>query len=940
MKIRLTLCFTLLSVWAFSQGAFVKGKIIDSKDLSPLPGAAVVLLKADSSIYKGGSADANGNFNIKYVANGNYILKVAYLGYRNQYKNINVNTIANDVGNIKLTSKSVHLKTANIEEKLPTVSMQQDTTQYNAGAFKTNPDATAEDLVTKMPGITSDNGTVKAQGENVQQVLVDGKPFFGDDPNAVLKNIPAEIIDKIQIFDKKSDQSQFTGIDDGNTTKTMNVITKVQFRNGEFGKAYAGYADGDKYKAGGNINIFNNDQRITILAQSNNVNEQNFSAEDLLGVSSSGGSRLSGSSGGRRPRGGQSGGGSPGGFQGGGGNASNFLVNQQNGISTVHSFGLNYSDKWGKKIDVTASYFLNYSDNNQNTDLFRQYVSQSDSGLNYTEKNKSNSINLNHRINLKFEYRIDTMNSILFQPKLSIQQNKGNSNVFGQNVQNDTLLNNSDNDYKSNLSGLNFSGPILYRHKFNKKGRTFSWSITPGYSQNEGPSYLNSLSNYYTDTLPAQSLDQYANLNKQTTSINSNISYTEPLDTNNMLQFNYGDNYSLNNSNKETFNKDSVSGLYHLKDTLLTNTFKSTYFAQNAGITYRYQSKKLLFSVGVSYQIAQLYSDQQFPYSSKIDETFRSFLPNANLRINFSQKKNLNITYRANNNAPSIDQLQNVLNNSNPLQLSIGNPDLKQDFQHNLTLRYSATNPDKSSVFFFMLGGNYTQDYIGSSTIIASQNIVVDSITLMNGTQLKKPVNLDGYFNLRTFIVYGIPINPIKCNLNFNLSGNYSRTPGLINHVVNYASAPTAGLGITLSSNISQNIDFSVATNSTINYVQNTLQKQLNTNYFNQSSQVKANWIIWKGFLLHSDLNHQYNSGLSQSYNQNYFLWNGAFAYKFLKNQSAEIRISVFDILNQNKSIQRNLTDTYIEDTQTNVLQRYGMITFTYNIKVYKNGKP
>jgi hypothetical protein len=941
MITRFVVCLLLLSINAYSQNIFVKGKVIDSKDQSPLIGAEVVMLKTgDSTLYKGCTVDLKGDFLLKNIADGKYILKISFIGYKTFVKNIEINKTPLVLDNIALTSKSTQLKAVTVEEKLAPVTLKQDTTQFNAGAYKTNQDATAEELVTKMPGITSQNGTVQAQGENVQQVLVDGKPYFGDDPNAVLKNIPAEIIDKIQVFDKKSDQAQFTGIDDGNTTKTINVITKVKFRNGDFGKIYAGGSDDDKYKAGGSINIFNNDRRISILAQSNNINEQNFTTEDLLGVmSSSNGSRTGGGGGGGgggRPRGGQHGAGASGGYQGGGNDASNFLVNQQNGIATTNSFGLNYSDKWGKKIDVTASYFYNWSNNNANTNLFRQYVLPSDSGLNYTENNSTTSRNINHRINLKIDYKIDSLNSILFQPKLSLQQNNGNSNIVGENIQNDTLISNTVNQFKSNLKGYNFSSPILYRHKFNKRRRTFSWSITPGINQNNGPSYLTSLSNFYSDTVITQSVNQLSNLNKQTTSLSSNLIYTEPVDSNGMLQINYSDNYNLNNSDKETYNYSPFSNEYDYKDTLLTNTFKSTYFTQNAGATYRFQSKKMQLSVGTSFQIAQLKSNQQFPYNSKIDETFQSILPSAMLRVVFSQNTNLRIFYRTSNNAPSIDQLQNVLNNSNPLQLTIGNPDLKQNYQHSLMLRYSATNTDKSSTFFVLFSGSYTQNYIGNSTIIASHDTVADNIALINGTQLVRPVNLNGYFNLRSFIIYGVPLNKLKCNLNFNISANYTRTPGLINNKTNYANAPTAGLGVILSSNISKDIDFSIGSNSTINYIQNTLQKQLNSNYFDQSTQVKVNWVIWKGLLLNTDVSYQYYNGLSQNFNQKYFLWNGAIAYKFLKDQNAEIRFSVFDMLNQNKSVQRNITDTYIEDTQTNVLQRYFMLIFTYNLKTYK----
>jgi len=932
---RLILCLLLFCCKAYSQNLYVKGKIMDAKDKTPLTGAAAVLLGTkDSTIYKGSTADMNGNILVEDVAKGKYILKISYIGYTNIFRNIEMKESPIDLGGIALAENSTTLKNVTIVDKMPLAVQKGDTTEYNAGAYKTNRDATAEDLVTKMPSITSQNGTVQAQGENVQQVLVDGKPFFGNDANAVLKNLPAEIIDKIQVLDQKSDQSQFTGFDDGNTIKTINIITKTKFRNGEFGKFYGGYADNGRYKAGGNLNIFNNNRRITILAQSNNVNEQNFSTEDLLGVtSSSGGGRSGGGGGGQR--GGGGGGGNYGG--GGGSDASNFLVNQQNGIAITNSIGVNYTDKWGKKVDVATSYFFNWSNTNANANLLKQYVLPSDSGLNYTEKDNSVSRNVNNRINLRLDYKIDSMNSILFRPKLSIQQNTGSAGFLGENIQNNILLNNTNSASKANLTGLNFSGPLLYRHKMSKKGRTLSLSINPGITQNKGPGYLYSGNHYYIDTLATDSLNQQANLNQQGFTLASNIMYTEPIDSNSLLQFNYGDSYNRNNSDKETFNYSSASNDYTNKDTLLTNTFLNTYFAQNVGAGYRYQSKKVQLSFGSSFQVAQLKNDMQFPYTSTINETFQSVLPNAMLRINFPSKSNLRIFYRTSNTPPSASQLQDVLNNSNPLQLSIGNPNLKQDYAHNITLRYSAANADKANAFFVLFNGSYYQNYIGSSTIIANKTMIVDdNITLQNGTQLTKPVNLDGYFSLHFFVVYSIPLKKLKSSLHFNASANYSQTPGLINNQLNYANAPAGGLGVTLSSNISTKIDFTVSSNSNMNYIENTLQKQLNSNYFSQTSSVKINLILLKNVVFNSVLTHQYYNGLSQNYNQNFLLWNCALGYKFLKDQKGDIRFSVFDVLNQNKSIQRSVTNTYIQDMQTNVLQRYFMLIFTYNLKEFK----
>jgi hypothetical protein len=916
----------------------VKGKISDAKDKSPLIGAAAVLLKTnDSSIYKGSAADKNGNIFIENVSSGKYILKVSYIGYTNFFRNLEINSTPIELGNISLAENSTTLKKFTVVDKMPLAVQKGDTSEYNAGAYKTNPDATAEDLVGKMPSITSQNGTVQAQGENVQQVLVDGKPFFGNDANAVLKNLPAEIIDKIQVFDQKSDQSQFTGFDDGNTLKTINIVTKTKFRYGEFGKFYAGYADDNRYQVGGNLNVFNGDRRFTILAQSNNINQQNFSTEDLLGVTSSSG----GGGGGRGGGGGNFGGGQGG---GGGNSASNFLVNQQSGIATTNAIGLNYIGKWNKNVDVSASYFFNWSNTATNTNLLKQYVLPSDSGLNYNEKDASVKKNINNRANLRLDYKIDSMNSILFRPKISVQQNSGNAGFVGENVQQNILLNTTNSQNNSNLTGINLSGPLLYRHKFHKRGRTLSLSVNPGYSTNTGPAYQFSGNRYYTDTLANDTLNQKTNLTQPNVTVVSNVMYTEPLGGGgrNLLQFNYGDNYSKTNSNLETFNYSPITNDYTNKDTILSSTFQTTYLAQNVGTGYRYQSKKVQLSFGASFQVAKLSNETQFPPpDSKTNETFQSVLPNLMFRYNFPNKSNLRIFYRTSNSPPSGSQLQNVLNNNNPLQLSIGNPNLKQDYEHNVTIRYSAANADKANAFFILFSGNYYQNYMGSSTIIANPPMTVDNnVLLQNGSQFTMPVNIDGYYSLKSFVVYSIPFTKIKSSLHFNASVNYSQTPGLINNQINYSDAPSGGLGVTLSSNVSTNVDFTVSSNSNLNYIENTLQKQLNSNYFTQTSSVKLNLIFLKNVVFNTVLTHQYYAGLSQNYNQDYILWNCALGYKFLKDHKGDIRLSVFDVLNQNKNIQRTVSNTYIQDTQTNVLQRYFMLIFTYNLKVSKKNIP
>ncbi|HRD41072.1 MAG TPA: outer membrane beta-barrel protein, partial [Bacteroidia bacterium] len=356
----------------------------------------------------------------------------------------------------------------------------------------------------------------------------------------------------------------------------------------------------------------------------------------------------------------------------------------------------------------------------------------------------------------------------------------------------------------------------------------------------------------------------------------------------------------------------------------------------SAGVNYRFNEEKYNFSLGLNAQQAELNKEQTFPSQFEGKRTFQSLLPNAQYQYKFSKNNNFRINYRTSNTPPSIDQLQDVINNSNNLQLSTGNPDLKQNFQNNLFMRYTGVNTLKSTSLFIMLGGTYTQNYIGNSTIIANNDTTVyNNVFLAKGSQITRPENLDNFYNLRFFFNYSFAVKKLKSNININAGCNYNNVPALINKQVNYSNTTAPSFGLVISSNISEKVDFTISSNSAYNIVTNSLQSDLNSEYLNQTSRVKLNLNPWKGLVFTAEYNNQVYTGLSDGFNQNISLLNGAIGYKFLKDNSADIRLFVFDVLNQNQSIQRNITETYIEDTQTNILQRYFMLIFTYNIKKY-----
>lgn len=937
LKLPLILLFLmqLCAITYAQQGYTVSGIVKDNVN-ETLIGATIAVRNSSDSMIAGTTVDMDGHFALSNIPPGPYRLNISYIGYEDYSKNFNVIDGEVNLGIIKMsTSKSTTLSEVKIVERVSPVQQNGDTTQFNAGSYKVNPDATAEDLIRKMPGMDLSTGKPQAQGEQVAKVLVDGKPFFGDDPTSSLKNLPAEVIDKIQVYDEKSDQAQFTGFDDGNTSKTINIITKPNRRQGVFGKLYAGggsdgttQADGDKdfkYNAGGNINYFKGDRRLSLIGQTNNINIQNFSPQDLLGISGGSGGRNFGGGGGRR-----------GGDAGGGGN-SNFTTGTQNGISKTNAIGLNYSDKWGKKIDVSASYFFNNSSNVTEQTITRNYVLPSLAGQTYNERSTSNTTNNNHRFNMRFNYTIDSSNSILFIPTVSFQGNKSSSLQHSETQTSAAeLLNTSDNTYNSNLSGYNMSSMFLYRHKFKKKGRTLSLWANGGYNKSDGDTKLYAP---VTGIDTAYTLDQQSDFLKSGWNINSNLNYTEPLSQKSFLQVQYGLNYQQNESDKRTYNFSELTHDYTAPDTLLSNTFTTDYITHKGGLTYRFMDSSFNFNIGVDFQNANLDNKRILPYSGTLQRSFNNIMPSARFQYNFDKKKSLRLFYRTSTSAPSVDQLQDVINNSNPLQQSSGNPDLVQSYQHNLMVRYNAANTNVGSTFFAMLSGTATQHYIGNSTIIASAPMQLSNgVSLRQGDQFSRPENMDGYYNLRSFVTYGLPVSALKSNLNINASAGYVRTPGIINHQKNYANNTSFGLGVVISSNISEKIDFTLSSNSSYNIVQNTLNTSSDSRFFNQNSRLSLNYIFWKGIVFNTELNHQYYTGLSEAYNQNYLLWNMSVAKKVFKNQQGEIRLSVYDLLKQNNSIVPTVTETYTQYAQTNVLQQYFMLTFTYNLRFFRGG--
>jgi hypothetical protein len=898
-----------------------------------LPKATVSIApRTDTTRKRLYSANEKGEFTLN-VPGGDYVLEFSFTGYDISRRKVKVAGTDLDLGEIALFRKEKTLSDIVVVGQVTPTRQKGDTTEIKAAALKVNPDATVEDLVKKAPGVTVENGQIMAQGEQVQRVTIDGREYFGNDAAAALRNLPAEVVDKIQVFDRMSDQAQLTGVSDGNEVKAINIVTKANMRNGQFGRIYGGYGTNDRYAAGGNVNIFNKDRKINIIGLFNNINQQNFSGDDLLGVT---GQANQGGMRGGRPGGG---GGRPGGW-GGGGGGGNFFTPQQAGIATTNAIGINFSDLWAnKKLEVTGSYFFNSS----RTLVYQETKRETflgDTSQFYSEVNQSVTTNFNHRFNTRLEYKIDSQNTLIFNANYGFQNNLREDSLIGGNrTANGDLINSTLNLRENDSRGYNIRNELTYRRSFAKKGRSFSINLNSTFNKRDVIANLDALtgsiksSGFILDTLRQQT----DNLSTGNT-LSTNITYSEPIGRAGVLQFNYNPQVINSEADQRNLLFDKATGDYTTFDTAQSNLFDNKTIIQNSGINYRVGQKGDL-TIGLNYQHTQLLSEQTFPQKDEINLKFSNFLPSLNYRKDFSKTTNLRVRYRASVNTPSVNQLQNVVNITNPLFIRSGNADLGQSYTNFMFARLGMTKPQKGTSLFAGVFAQQVNDFITNGTWVASNDsIIQNGILLRQGAQFTKPINLSGYWSIRSFLNYGFPIKAIKSNLNLSGGAGYVRTPGQVNGINNYTNNYNFSAGASLNSNISEYIDYTLSYNGTFNNAVNSFNPNLDNRFYQHSVNAKVNLLTKSGWFVLNDLGNIVISGLNDGFNQNFWLWNVSAGKKFLEKQRGELKLTVFDLLNQNQSVTRTVDALYIEDVQTVVLQQYFMLTFTYTLRNF--GKP
>ncbi|MCF0071191.1 TonB-dependent receptor [Dyadobacter sp. CY261] len=895
------------------------GTVLDSATRKPLRMASVSLLQARDSTYVSATiTDGDGHFRFRKVAPGAYRLLVTFVGYKNASRSLTVtrDTPA-DAGTLLMEEQGNLLNEVVIRQESAPVTIKLDTLEFNAGSFKTQPNAQVEELLRKLPGVeVARDGSIKANGQAVNKVLVDGKPFFGNDPKMATRNLPADIVDKVQLYDQSSDQSQFSGVDDGDRERTINITIKKDKGKGYFGQNAlgAGPSAGDqtaRYQARLNINRFNNrnggpTKQLSLIGQANNLNQQNFTMSDgnLPGPGSGGPQFI----------------GQPGGSLDGPSTPSN--------ITEVGALGINYRTesktiKWGKRAEMAASYFANRSMTTTDQQSHRENVLPGRSFLT-DQVNYSKNTMVTHRLNGRFDMPLDSLTSLRFTPNVSFQTkdflNKTTSSSYRPAADS---LNKGLTHYDLSGTGVNGYNNLLLMRKFRKEGRSLSANLNSILTTGNTTAYNQSMNTFFDSLATSSKIDQRNAQNQFALQNTLSLSFTEPLSLNQKLEFRYAYGNNFGKLLRDVDNKRDETNGYDLPDSLLSRNFASTFETNRLGATFQTRRLRYTMALGGDFQLASLR-----PVDRSTDTAYGSrygyFMPNALFSYTFRGDKSLRLQYRTRISPPGIIQLIPAADNSNPLNISIGNPALKPEYYHTVTLSFNASSRGGNDNLFAFLAFNQSNNRIGLSTN-----------TDGSGAQVTTPLNTRGFFSANGVVSLGKKIEPLRLTVNLTTQGSVARNTNLINLADNMATSTAVGQSFRLQSDYNGRIDYGLTARITYQQARYSLLPQQNLQYWSQYATGDVHVQLPGNLVIESDLTYTGNTGRAEGYNQRFLLWNASFARQFLRTRQAEIRLQVFDLLNQNRSLLRNTGDAYVEDVRSRVLKRYFLISLVYNLRKF-----
>ncbi len=899
------LIFFTLGVQA--QPFSLKGKINDP-DNAGLPNATVLLLNpGDSTMVNYALSNLNGNFEIHNLARREYLMRITYIGFATYFQKIippEGNVL--DLGEIRLENERVTLIEVMVQEERIPMRVRNDTIEYDALAFKPLPNEVVEDLLKRLPGIeVQSDGGVVAQGETVRRVLVDGKEFFGRDPKMATQNLPADAVSKVHVFDQRSEQALFTGIDDGQRERTINLELKENRKEGLFGNTSLAYGTEERFQGKTNINRFDNKGQISILGMGNNVNQTGFSMGDYLNFSGGAQSLL-----------------------GGGGGTMQITMNSAsipisfdgrpatNGLMTSWAGGANVNRKLGEKTEVTASYFYNQLGHDVSQSLERENFLPSGNFF-FDQQSLQDNRNFNHRLNLRLDHKFSEASSLLFTANTSANKTESTQQSFSTTLNAEGFMQNSSQQATdSEGQRLSLETSLLWRQRLNKPGRTLTAGINFSTLDNDQDANLEALNRFFGNNPYDELLLQYSTLENMNNSMGANATYTEPLGNRRFLEANYRITRNFNEVDQQVFD---IEDALQIENERLTNKYNNTYLFQRAGLNLNQNRDRYNITLGTNLQITSLRGNI-ITSNQKINKDYTHVLPVLRFNYEFSNSRRLMANYETSVQEPSILQLQPLIDNRDPLNLYVGNPELKPSYRHRATFRFNTFNPLTSFGFFTFLTADYVKNAITNATSIDEQ--LVRTIT---------PVNVKDNMSVRANVNVNVGLSKIKSRFQVGSTITHSQSVNILNGLEQDIANNILGGNARFTFRPGDNFEASLTAN-----INQQLTKyefsDLEQAFLNQTYGSEVSWTFLKDWRIGSGFRYQIYEGRTEAFDRKIPMLDFSLSRSFLKGNAGELKLSGYNILNQDLGVTQSADANYIQRQVTNSLGSYFLLSFTYSL--------
>ncbi len=914
MKKLLFLAVLMITGSLFAQDFEINGTIVDPEGEALESATVYIENPSDSSLVNYTISEKNGYFELSGKLNTDKMhFIVSYAGFAPYDRVLEVKPKMN-LGKISMEIQDNTLDEVLIEGTRVPVTIKKDTLEFNAASFKTRDNANLEEVLKELPGVeVSSDGEITVNGTPVSQIKVNGKEFFGDDPKIATKNLPKELLNKIQVVDTKTKSEEFTGKEGASDDKTINITIDEDKNKGFFSRLTAGAGTDDRYELSGIGNYFKNDMRVSLLGSSNNINSSGFTFDEVYDAMGRNAYSISRNQNGNFSINGNS-------FGGG------------NGITRSDNAGLSFVNEWPQKTELSANYFYNRADNRTASNTERENILPNRRYYNISESNGTR-LNDNHRFNISFEIQPDTLTRISVRPNIVANSGRSHNSSVTESVEDEgTPINRAATENYSEIQSMNFSNNVFFTRKFGDKGGYYNVGVgNQNNKQNQDNTFYSEREIYdeQGQLIETDIQDQLISEDNRNDSYNLNSSIRLPLTKKIMFDVSY--RYEQGEETNERLVYDAnTDGEYSVLNDELSNDFRSTSYNHRSSAGLVYNSEKFRASISGGYQSLRLQNQDLFTETS-IDNTYDNIFTSAYLRYEIGQGKNFYASYSNSWQTPSISQLQPVINTIDPLNIIKGNPDLSPSLNHRIYANYNDYDFKTRSGFYAYFGGNWTKDQVVTRTSVDED--LVRTTTYIN---LDGAYNYFGGFNLDKTLELE---NENSLKIKGGVYGNYNRNIGFSNEEQYYSKRLSLNPSMSLEYNIGDLFRIEPFYNPQFNTAEYSLGNGREENFVTHNASLSLTSFWPERVIFGSDITYTKVGNAAPGFQDSFYLWNASLGYEIL-GEDGVLKLKVFDLLNQNVATQRYTGEDFIQDTQELVLEQYFMLSFTYKFSEFGGKDP